>query len=178
MGRAAKSGSRVPHLQRRHGTYHLRVRVPDDLRVRIGLSEVRRSLHVHTFAAARPLALKYAARVMEVFEMAKATDLTKERIRSLIQDRFEDLRQEVDGGYNYESADRDQERDYQAHLAEEAITDIRTQQETGDFRYPVVGEVLQLLQRAGISLADVTPDALDDLSIGLSRALIEQDRLF
>ena len=29
MGRAAMSGSRVPHLQRRHGTYHLRVRVYD-----------------------------------------------------------------------------------------------------------------------------------------------------
>jgi len=57
MGRAANSGSRVPHLQRRHGTFHLRVRVPDDLRLRVGLREVRRSLHVHTFAEARPLAL-------------------------------------------------------------------------------------------------------------------------
>lgn len=28
------SGGHVPHLQRRNGVYHLRVRVPDDLKLR------------------------------------------------------------------------------------------------------------------------------------------------
>lgn len=56
-GAAALSGSRTPHLQRRQGTYHLRVRVPDELRLRVGLLEVRRSLRVHTLSEARPLAL-------------------------------------------------------------------------------------------------------------------------
>jgi hypothetical protein len=55
------SGSRVPHLQRRQGTYHLRVRVPDDLRLRIGLHEVRRSLRVHTLTEARPLPVSFKA---------------------------------------------------------------------------------------------------------------------
>ena len=73
------SGVRPPHLQRRAGTYRLRVRVPDDVRMRVGSPEVRRSLRVHTLTKARPLALKYAARVMEVFDMARTRTLTEER---------------------------------------------------------------------------------------------------
>lgn len=177
MGRAAKSGSRVPHLQRRHGTYHLRVRVPDDLRLRIGLREVRRSLHVHTFAEARPLALKYAARVMEVFEMAMAAELTKDRIGAMILDRFRDLERAADGGHRFETRDREREREYAAHLTEEALSDLETQRETGDYRYPVVGEVLELLAKAGVAVTDLSRDVIDDLHDGVARAFIERDRL-
>lgn len=177
MGRAAKSGSRVPHLQRRHGTYHLRVRVPDDLRLRIGLREVRRSLHVHTFAEARPLALKYAARVMEVFEMARAVELTKDRLGAMIVDRFRDLERAADNSRRFETRDRERELEYVAHLTDEAISDLETQRETGDYRYPVVGEVLHLLAKAGVAVTDLSQDVLDDMHDGVARALIERDRL-
>jgi integrase len=177
MGRAAKSGSRVPHLQRRHGTFHLRVRVPDDLRVRVGLREVRRSLHVHTFAEARPLALKYAARVMEVFEMIRASELTKDRIGAMIVDRFSDLERAANGGRRFETRDRERELEYVAHLTEEAISEIEAQRATGDYRYPVVGEVLHLLAKAGVAVSDLPQDVLDDMHDGVARALIERDRL-
>jgi len=177
MGRAANSGSRVPHLQRRHGTFHLRVRVPDDLRLRVGLREVRRSLHVHTFAEARPLALKYAARVLEVFEMARAAELTKDRIGAMIVDRFSDLERTANSGRRFETADRARELEYVAHITEEAISDLEVQRETGEYRYPVVGEVLQLLAKAGVAVADLPQDVLDDMHDGVARALIERDRL-
>jgi hypothetical protein len=53
------------------------VRVPHDLRERVGVLEVRRSLHVHSLSIARPLALKFGARVMELFEMVRKEHLTK-----------------------------------------------------------------------------------------------------
>lgn len=178
MGRAAdESGTRVPHLQRRQGTYHLRMRVPDDLRSRMGLREVRRSLHVHTFSQARPLALKYAARMLEVFEMVRATELPKDRITAMIVDRFRDLERQADAGYRYTTHDRYRERDYAAHLAEEAIIDLDGQRETGDFRYPVVGEAQHVLAVAGLRHSDLSPAALDDLHDGLARALAERERL-
>lgn len=152
MGRAVKSGSRVPHLQQRQGTYHLRVRVPDDLRVRIGLREVRRSLLVHTFAEARPLALKYAARVMEVFEMAKSAELTKDKIRGLILNRFAELPNEDDGDHQCLTKRPDGELYELEGLATESIAVVQTQRATGDYRHPVVGEVIQLLERAGTRL--------------------------
>jgi hypothetical protein len=70
------SGSRPQHLQLRHGTFHLRLRVPDDLKALVGLSEVRRSLNAHTLSVARPLALKYAARLMETFDMLREQNLS------------------------------------------------------------------------------------------------------
>ena len=78
------SGSRPQHLQLRCGTYHLRVRVPDELRVRVGLLEIRRSLRVHTLTRARPLALKYGARVMEIFQVVRSRNVSKEVVQALI----------------------------------------------------------------------------------------------
>jgi hypothetical protein len=47
---AAMSGSRGPHLERRNGIYHLRVRVPNDVRLRVDLLEVRRLYGPTTYA--------------------------------------------------------------------------------------------------------------------------------
>ncbi|WP_420710426.1 DUF6538 domain-containing protein [Asticcacaulis sp. SL142] len=53
------TGSNSSHLSRRNGMYYIRVRVPNSLRERLGLSEVRRSLGSFTLKTARPLALRY-----------------------------------------------------------------------------------------------------------------------
>lgn len=178
MGRAAVSGSRVPHLQRRHGTYHLRVRVPDDLRLRVGSREVRRSLRVHTFVQARPLALKYAARVMEVFDMARSQSLTRDDIRSLVQACFADLKQQVDDGFVPHTTRPDLEIGFQRVLFSDHSVHVSAQLADLDFRAPVTTEAAQLLVRAGLKPDELPENRLVDLCSGVARALLERDRVF
>lgn len=99
MGLAAVSGRQAPHLQRRSGIYHLRLRVPDELRRRIGLAEVKRSLHTYAIDEARLLAAIYVPRVKRVLQMVDAENLSREETRSLILNCFKDLRSSVDQGY-------------------------------------------------------------------------------
>jgi hypothetical protein len=77
----------------------LRVRVPADLRERVGLREVRRTLHTDSLSEARPLALTYAARVLEIFDVTRKRELSKAEVRSLIAIACNDLRREADRGY-------------------------------------------------------------------------------
>lgn len=178
MGRAAQSGSRVPHLQRRHGTYHLRVRVPDDLRLRVGSREIRRSLRVHTFAQARPLALKYAARVMEVFEMARSQPLTREDIRLLVRTCFADMSRKVDDGFLPRSDRPDLEVEIQQALFADEGVHVSAQLEDLDFTHPVTTEAARMLRQAGLSPDDVPEARMADLCSGVARAMLERDRLF
>ena len=178
MGRAAKGGSHVPHLQRRHGTFHLRVRVPDDLRLRIGLREVRRSLRVHTFAEARPLALRYAARVMEVFDMLRTHELARAEVQALVQACFADLAAQVDDGFTPTSAAPELERDYQRAMTEVHTAEVERQLETGEFGQFVDSEALLVLSRAGVDPSQLAGERFTDLRTGVARALLERDRLF
>ncbi len=109
--------------------------------------------------------------------MARAAELTKDRIGAMIVDRFSDLERTANSGRRFETADRARELEYVAHITEEAISDLEVQRETGEYRYPVVGEVLQLLAKAGVAVADLPQDVLDDMHDGVARALIERDRL-
>ena len=172
------SGSRVPHLQRRHGTYHLRVRVPDDLRLRVGLREIRRSLRVHTFAQARPLALNYAARVMELFEMARTQPIAREDIRSLVQACFADISRQMDDGFFPTTGRPDLEVEEQQTLFADETVHVSAQLDALDFGHPVTTEAERVLRQAGLSVDDVPEARMADLCSGLARALLERDRLF
>lgn len=88
---AALSRVRPPHLLRRQGTYYLRMRVPDDLIERVGVVEVRRSLGVSTFSTARLLALRYAARLKDVFEMINNFNSNAGQSKALVAACFHDL---------------------------------------------------------------------------------------
>src|SRR5665213_1262726 len=111
------SGARPTHLQRRGGSYHLRVRVPDDIKAQIGVLEVRRSLRVHTLPRARLLALKYAARLMEVFAVIRETRLSKAQTRDLVAACFFDLARDAERGFNPTSSDPC-EVGHQRHLSD------------------------------------------------------------
>lgn len=91
VGDAVLSGSRLPYLERRNGTCNLRVRVPDRLKLRVGLLEVRRFLRIYSAGTARLLAVQLIAQVQEIFRMAEAQALTKDEIRRLIDRCFQRL---------------------------------------------------------------------------------------
>jgi integrase len=172
------SGNRAPHLQRRNGIYHLRVRVPDDVRLRLGRSEVRRSLGTYAHGKARSLAARYAARVMEAFVMIKQQDFTAERARSLVQNCFWDLVAETEsyGGLVPETAEPDVERNEQHQMSAERIAALRHQITDCDFDAGIKMLAVQLTS-PGV-LSSLPQARVLDLLSGIARALIEQQRLF
>lgn len=174
---AASRGARPPHLICRSGTFHLRVRVPADLRRRFGMHEVRRSLSVHSLKAARPLALRYGARVMEAFEVARQQSLSKEQVRTLVQACFSDLATTVDRGFLPRTLDVHEEIAEQAGLAAERLARLE-----GARWGPASAEIGALAEAAfaglGVSFADWDEGSRSDLTLGAVRALIEQQRLF
>ena len=166
------------YIQRRSGIYHLRVRVPDDLRARVGLLEVRRSLGVYNLPKARKLALTYSARVLEVFEMVRSMPIPKDAIRSLIQDRFVDLVPVWDQGYLPETALPQFEVAEQRGCAEDRIADLLGQLECGAFEPAVIRSADRILASRGIAPSDAADATRVDAMSGVARALIEQQRLF
>lgn len=92
------SGGRPTFLQRRGHAFYVRVRVPDELREAVGARELHRALGTDSPSAAASLALIYAARAMEVFDVAKRDGLSKEQVRVLVTQAFSDLRVQADRG--------------------------------------------------------------------------------
>lgn len=149
---AALSRGRLPHLFRRQGTYHLRVRVPDALRERVGVVEVRRSLGTNRQPEAALLALKLVARLKGVFRMAIVEDLSKTRTRELVQECFLGLKQRVDAGYRLRTADVDLELQEQEALSLEHISDLQDQITGQSFGGVVVAEGRHLAKVNSIDL--------------------------
>ena len=130
------SGSRAPHLNRRNGIYHLRMRVPDRLRERIRRQEVCKSLQTYSYPLARRLAASVSTKVQETFEMIdQNTNITLDQARKLIESCFDDIRREVDlqGPYDPWTNEPDRELEEQACLAEEAIGRLAQEIESNAF---------------------------------------------
>lgn len=174
------SGSRAPHLQRRNGIYHLRMRVPDHIRSRIDQGEVHRSLGTYVLRHARLLAATYSARVMGAFAMIASTDLTKIQARQLVASCFHDLVKETEavGGFMPETTEPDLEIDEQRHLASMRIAELRDQCVTRRYAGDVREAARRLWTTSSLASAGMSLPEEIDLLEGVARALIEQQRLF
>lgn len=118
------SGSRAPHLKRRNGIYHLRVRVPDRLRDRVGRQEISKSLQTYSPALARRLAASVSAKVMETFAMLdEFTNISPDQARELIQACFAQIRREIDARSTFlpRTDQPEAELEEQAYLTSEEI---------------------------------------------------------
>lgn len=160
--------------------YHLRVRVPDHIRPRIGQGEVHRSLGTYVPRHARLLAVTYSARVMGVFDMIASTDLTKTQARQLVASCFHDLVRatEAVGGFMPETTEPDIEIDEQRQLASARIAELRDQCVTRLYGGDVKETARRLLETSAMSVVDLSEPRQVDVFDGIARALIEQQRLF
>lgn len=178
LGCTALSGRYAPHLQRRNGIFHLRVRVPDELRLRIGLREVRRTLRTHSPTRASFLASIYVPRVREVFEMLRTKDFTKEHALVMLRSRFADLRRIAERGYIPSSNFPDLEIQEHAALSREHILAMEVAAATSRFPASLLVTASELCATNGWSFKDLPEDRRNDLLHGLSRALVEQQKLY
>lgn len=170
------SGSRVQHLQRRSGIFHLRIRVPTDIQTLVGLTEVRRSLHTYQISRARILAAVCAARVFEVFAMLRAKELSKDQVRSLICNLFEVMKREVEGAAGHRLSDW--ERNEQLYCSSEVSAAVLTQRMMGAYDREVQLTAMRALAPLKLRVPDLSETTRDDLMDGAARALVERERLY
>lgn len=174
------SGRRAPHLQRRNGIYHLRVRVPDAVRPLIGRSEVRRSFATSSYSEARSLAARHAAKVMEAFEVIVRSQLTVEKARAVVQACFADLQAATSayGGLVPLTGRPDLERQEQLGLSRERVQALEEQLVACRFDGSVSACAENAARVQGVAMDRLSSTAKLDLLSGVARALIEQQRLF
>lgn len=146
---AAVSGARPPYLQRRGNALFLRVRVPGDLRAIVGMREIRRALGTDSLSNARPLAIMLGARAMEIFEMVRREQLTKEQTRALVGLTFNDLRKTADRGFRPSSDLPELEIEEQRELASGRIATLEDQIALSRFDGSVEGLAAVRAGRAG-----------------------------
>lgn len=174
------SGGRSPHLQRRNGVYHLRIRVPDALRPQVGKTELVRSLRTYSLLKARPLAALLTALVMETFEMIKLTEMTTHDARKLVQNCFVQViaTEEGNSSFTPRSSEIDFEIREQRVLAEDYRTYLRGQIDSNTFDDEVRHKVRNLVIEHGYNPDLLPEERFNDLASGVTRVLVEQQRLF
>src|SRR4051812_8948208 len=172
------SGCHVPHLQCRNGIYHLRVRVPDDLKLRVGMLEVTRSLRTYQPSRARLLAAIYVPQLMEAFAMVRANEFSRDDARALVVSCFNDLKAEVEDGFVPSSVQPDWEVLEQREMAKEHIQDLEACVSSREYGGLVTFTALAAAQARGIDIAHLSRARQLDLYEGVARALIEQQRVF
>jgi integrase len=170
------SGSCAQHLQRRSGIFHLRIRVPDDLRSLVGLAEVRRSLHTYQISRARILAAVCAARVFEVFAVLRLKELSKDQVRGLICNLFEVMKREVEGAADHRLSDW--ERNEQLYCSSEVSAGVLTQRTMGAYDHEVKLTATRALAPMKLRMCDLAETTRDDLLDGAARAVVERERLY
>ena len=174
------SGGRAPHLKRRNGVYHLRVRVPDRLRSRIGRQEVCKSLLTYSPSLARRLAASVSAKVQETFAVIdELTNVSPSEARELIHSCFDEIRREVDlrPPYVPETDYPEMEIEEQAHYAEEEISRLAGELEVRVFSIGTERAAERALALRGMEMKLIAPEARLRLLEGFTRLLIEKQRL-
>lgn len=172
------SGVRVPHIQLRNGTYHFRLRVPDDLRLVVGAREIRRSLKTGSKIEAHRLSAGISAHLSEVFRAMRLHPRNTAEAQQAVRAIFAQMAVEQDGHRFVPSSDFPElELIEQDCLAAEAIHDLHGQ--TASFRVTDQSEgwAKGILTAAGVVLDPTRPELVADLVIGVLRARAEQYRL-
>lgn len=174
------SGSRGPHLQRRNGVFHLRMRVPGALRQQLGLREVRRSLQTYHNRRAQTLAAICVARLREAFDMILSKELSQAQARQIVVSCFDDLVAETEGygGFVPETDRPDMEVSEQRELSLECVSELREQIASRSFGGLVHSRASDTLAKSSLSLSSLTAVRSGDILEGVARAIIGQQELF
>ncbi len=167
----------TPHLHRRNGIFHLRVRVPDVVRLKLGMCEVHRSLKTYNLAKARLLAAVLVPRVQEVFQMAAMTKIDRLQLTSLLQSHFDQLATQADEGYLPRTDRPDLEVAEQRGLSLERVAELQDQIASSSYDGQVHHAAADLIGSDVARIVNLPAAFIADICQGAARAEIEQLRL-
>ncbi|MCA3080372.1 MAG: tyrosine-type recombinase/integrase [Rhodocyclaceae bacterium] len=117
---------------------------------------------------------------MEVYEMIQANEMTKSDVKKLIQNCFVQAiaKQEQEPNFVPLTDEWDEEFGEQEVLAKRRIAELQIQTVAEKYDDEVKRLVWTLLTSNGFSHHDISEPRLKDLSNGMARILIEQQKLF
>ena len=117
---------------------------------------------------------------MEAFEMIKVSKMKSHEARQLVQNCFVQsiAAQEAHGGFIPTTNEPDFEIGEQRVFSQDRITDLKNQIANNQFDSGVQQRVYGLLTRHGFGQGDIPDARFHDLTSGIARVLVEQQRLF
>lgn len=175
------SGIYAPHLQRRNGIYHLRMRIPDRLRERVERLEVNRSLKTYSSVKARKLAAIVSAQLQETFEVIeKNTEITPAEARNLLQFCFRDFCKDIDQDQPFVPETNFSEIEIleQRAMAQCRINALQEQSDRCNFKPDISKIAHEFLRNRNINFELLNEKQQLKLQYGITEVLIEQQNYF
>ena len=139
--------------------------------------DLRWSLSTYSLRIAAPLALEIAVGIKRVFDLAELQSLTADEIITMARACFDRLFREIDDAPPTSFEDADRELSFQNFIADERIAELEGLVGTDAVDAQAAALALEELKGQGLSLADLDPVSRAKLLNGISRALIEQQKL-
>lgn len=160
---SAVSGPRPAHLTRRGAVYVARFRIPADLAQRVGVRELKRSLGVSDYREARRRCLRatmwFAALIDDLRLMSEPS---RADFEAAARAYFAEL--EADPKFaSIPVDDLDHELPFQLEANADRLAKIESLLRSRDYREPDGPYPLELSERAGVRLSDLTPVELTRL---------------
>lgn len=153
------------------------MRVPDAVRLKLGMCEVHRSLKTYSQARARLLAAVLVPHVQEVFRMAKANTMSRLQLTSLLRSYFDELASEVDGGFVPVSDQPELEIAEQREMSLGRIDELQAQVSCNAFDLAVQDAAARVIGSKVADLIKLPAAFQSDVCHGAARAEIEQLKL-
>ncbi len=170
------SGRYGPHLCRRNGIFHFKMRVPASIKSQLGLSEISRSLRTYSKSEARISAAHAAARLKRIWSMLQNTEFSREIGLQIINEMFVDIQSKVDR-QAFDERLPNIDPDYQAFRADERIALLEDQNCSENFNFIADRMINNRLLKRGKPPTWVSDDDRGFLREGVRRAQIEEQKL-
>lgn len=175
------SGVCSPHLQRRNGIFHLRMRVPDRLRPRLERIEINRSLKTYSSMTARKLSANVLVSLQETLTMVENDiQITPEKARAMVQSCFEEFKYSNDlhAPFSINTANPDIKIAEQEILSQAKINDLVNQASCRTFNKDVQIRTSEYCQRKHIDFDALNAKDQSRLLYAFAQVLIEEQRYF
>lgn len=165
---------RPVHLARRGAVYQVRFRLPTALAQRLGLAELRKSLHTSDPAEARRRCLSATAWFREEMErLMQLTSPTRAELESAARNYFAKYTAAEDAPRGYDQEFVAENASYDIHLATEGLAELEAELISRDFGGSAWLAAREMLASLGVDIDKVTPDTRQTALILGARALRE-----
>jgi len=153
------SGPRPPHLTRRGAVYAVRFRIPADLVARIGVAELRKSLHTYEPAMARQRCLAATVWFERMMETVRSMDdFSRADLEAAAVSYFQKLCQQIDQPRTIPDDYFDQTVAMFSEASMERVEALEDQLVTNQFDEAIRHAAAELIGQAGSSFAALTAD--------------------
>ena len=164
------AGTRPAHLARRGAVYLVRFRLPHDLAPRLGMTELRRSLHTADIGLARLRCLSATLWFRSTVEdLRKMDEPSRSALERAALAYFERLKSEAFVPRKFDQTHFEEEVALNVEMSEEQITRLRLVLQSNTYSKNVMAEASELADDQGLG-SSLSADAQQQLARLVTRA--------